>query len=63
MARKEFYRNQFSIGDIDPESLWYRNGDKMILVDQDQFIEVDSDPENFHLVKIPPDKEKFLFDA
>lgn len=63
MARRKYYRNQFSIGDIDPESLWYRSGDKVILVDQDQFIEVDFDPENFHLVKIPPEKEKLLFDA
>lgn len=63
MAKRKFYRNQFEVAGVDPISLWYRNGNKMILVDQDEFIEVDFDSENFYLVNIPPEKRKLLFDA
>ena len=47
MARRKYYRNSEEISGIDAGALWYRKQDKMILVDDDQFIEVVYDDRKF----------------
>ena len=47
MARRKYYRNLEEISGIDAYALWYRNQDKMILVDDDQFIEVAYNEDDF----------------
>jgi len=60
MSHRKYYRNRQEIAGIDPEALWYLNGDKLILVDQDQFIEVEHNPELFYQVDLPPGQKELL---
>jgi len=53
MARRKYYRNLGEISGIDAGALWYRNVNKMILVDDDQFIEVDHDETKFKQERRP----------
>jgi len=46
-AEKEYYRNTCPIGDIDEGGLWEREGDKMVLVDEDEFVIVKFADNNF----------------
>ncbi len=35
-----FFRNKVIVSDIDPECLWVKQGDDLVLVDEDQYIAV-----------------------
>lgn len=39
MCKGKFYRNLVELQDVDPGSLWVRDGDVMTLVDEDEFVE------------------------
>ncbi len=55
----KFYRNKIPTQGIDEEALWqYRKGsgsiaDYMVLVDNDQFVTAEPDPEIFYEVEKP----------
>jgi len=53
MARKKYYRNRVEVSGCDPESLWYRSGEFVVLVDDDQFIQVEFDPTIFLRIIVP----------
>ncbi len=47
MATPKYYRNTVEIQGIEPGALWERIDDKMRLVDEDQFLEMEFDTERF----------------
>lgn len=47
MATPIHYRNTVEIKNIEPGALWERIGDKMRLVDEDQFVEVEFELSEF----------------
>lgn len=44
---EQFYRNQIEVQGIEPGFLWQLTDGKMVLVDDDQYIESDFDPTIF----------------
>lgn len=58
MPRRKYYRNKKEIAGQEPESLWYCDGEKMVLVNQDEFVSTDPDPGNFYRVILTPDQLK-----
>ena len=54
-APKKYYRNLAEIEGCEPDSLWILQGDKLVLVDDDQYIWVilDKNADNFYMVPDP----------
>lgn len=43
----DFFRNTKPVNNIDPGALWLRQGDRLTLVDEDQYVFADFDQELF----------------